>query len=95
MSTIPGFDDSQDWENFYPVKWLIDGGPPMDLCPDWPVTLAETMVIGYTSDDSRVQGDWIIGTSGKVLFKSKDRQDIINYLRKWADGLERFLEPLE
>jgi hypothetical protein len=53
------------------------------------------MVIGYTSDDSRVQGDWIIGTSGKVLFKSKDRQDIINYLRKWADGLERFLEPLE
>jgi hypothetical protein len=91
----PMFDPTQEWEDFYPVDWLINGGPPFEGgCPKVDENVSEeaqTFSIHADVDNFYQKITWSVSQLGYVLFKSTDYQDIVNYLRKFKDGLYRIM----
>src|SRR6516165_8754722 len=68
------FDPTQEWEDFYPVNWLIgEGGPPFSpSCPlvaDNVTEEANTVSIHADTNISTGEITWSISQLGYVLFK--------------------------
>ena len=86
------FDPTQEWEDFYPVNWLIgEGGPPFSpSCPlvaDNVTEEANTVSIHADTNISTGEITWSISQLGYVLFKSTNYGDIEHYMTKYAAGI--------
>ena len=93
-------DLTQHWEEFYPSDWLVNGGAPLTGCPDAEPAIEVGIPLTIMLLDN---GSWIItapeaqGVEGekiieRVLFRSVDFQDILNYLKRYRNDLERWVE---
>lgn len=82
-----------NWEEYYPVEWLLEGGPPFSpCCPKIEDEDLDGEPYGIHADINHNTGEitWYISADRHILFKSTNYADIASYLNKYASGLSHW-----